>query len=93
MAIYNAALCYEKAGDVDMAVAVTGLVQTLSYQGIPMSFCSSATLLRDNGREEEASMNTLAEARGLYPREQSLIIEELNIYLTNMRNSTKPRKT
>ena len=41
-----------------------------------------SNLLRDNGREEEA-LNTLAEARGLYPREQSLIIEELNIYLTN----------
>jgi len=41
-----------------------------------------STLLRDIGREEEA-LATLAEARGLYPREQSLIIEELNIYLTN----------
>ena len=43
MAIYNAALCYEKAGDVDMAVANdTELVRTLSIK-CPMSFCSSAT--------------------------------------------------
>ena len=57
----------------------TELVQTFNIK-CPMSFCSSAILLRDNGREEEA-LSTLAEARGLYPREQSLIIEELNIYL------------
>jgi tetratricopeptide (TPR) repeat protein len=41
-----------------------------------------SNLYRSNGREAEA-LETLSEARGLYPREQSLIIEELNIYLTN----------
>ena len=47
-----------------------------------MCSCSSATCSEKTAGEEEA-LNTLAEARGLYPREQSLIIEELNIYLTN----------
>ena len=81
MAIYNAALCYEKAGDVDMAVARYRACADIEYQ-VPNVFLFISNLLRDNGREEEA-LNTLAEARGLYPREQSLIIEELNIYLTN----------
>ena len=53
----------------------------IQYQ-VPNVYLFISNLLRDNGREEEA-LNTLAEARGLYPREQSLIIEELNIYLTN----------
>lgn len=81
MAIYNAALCYEKAGDVDMAVARYRSCADIQYQ-VPNVYLFISNLLRDNGREEEA-LNTLAEARGLYPREQSLIIEELNIYLTN----------
>ncbi|MDA9756199.1 tetratricopeptide repeat protein [Flavobacteriales bacterium] len=81
MAIYNAALCYEKAGDVDMAVARYRACADIQYQ-VPNVYLFISNLLRDNGREEEA-LNTLAEARGLYPREQSLIIEELNIYLTN----------
>lgn len=81
MAIYNAALCYEKSGDVDMAVARYRACADIQYQ-VPNVFLFISNLLRDNGREEEA-LNTLAEARGLYPREQSLIIEELNIYLTN----------
>ena len=81
MAIYNAALCYEKAGDVDMAVARYRACADIQYQ-VPNVYLFISNLLRDNGREEEA-LNTLAEARGLFPREQSLIIEELNIYLTN----------
>ena len=81
MAIYNAALCYEKADDVDNAVARYRACADIQYQ-VPNVFLFISNLLRDNGREEEA-LATLAEARGLYPREQSLIIEELNIYLTN----------
>ena len=81
MAIYNAALCYEKAGDVDMAVARYRACADIEYQ-VPNVFLFISNLLRENGREEEA-LNTLSEARSLYPREQSLIIEELNIYLTN----------
>ena len=49
---------------------------------MPNVFLFISNLYRENGREAEA-LETLAEARGLYPREQSLIIEELNIYLTN----------
>jgi len=81
MAIYNSALCYEKAGEVDLAVARYRVCSDIEYQ-VPNVFLFISNLYRENGREAEA-LETLAEARGLYPREQSLIIEELNIYLTN----------
>ena len=63
MAIYNAALCYEKAGDVDMAVARYRACADIQYQ-VPNVYLFISNLLRDNGREEEA-LYTLAEARGL----------------------------
>ena len=81
MAIYNSALCYEKAGEVDLAVARYRACADIEYQ-VPNVFLFISNLYRTNGREAEA-LETLAEARGSYPREQSLIIEELNIYLTN----------
>ncbi len=81
MAIYNSALCYEKAGEVDLAVARYRACADIEYQ-VPNVFLFISNLYRENGREAEA-LETVAEARGLYPREQSLIIEELNIYLTN----------
>jgi len=81
MAIYNSALCYEKAGEVDLAVARYRACADIKYQ-VPNVFLFISNLYRENGREAEA-LETLAEARALYPREQSLIIEELNIYLTN----------
>ena len=81
MAIYNSALCYEKAGEVDLAVARYRACADIEYQ-VPNVFLFISNLYRENGRQAEA-LETLAEARGLYPREQSLIIEELNIYLTN----------
>ena len=81
MAIYNSALCYEKAGEVDLAVARYRACADIQYQ-VPNVFLFISNLYRTNGREAEA-LETLSEARGLYPREQSLIIEELNIYLTN----------
>ena len=81
MAIYNSALCYEKAGEVDLAVARYRACADIKYQ-VPNVFLFISNLYRNNGREAEA-LETLSEARGLYPREQSLIIEELNIYLTN----------
>jgi len=81
MAIYNSALCYEKAGEVDLAVARYRACADIQYQ-VPNVFLFISNLYRENGREAEA-LETLAEARASYPREQSLIIEELNIYLTN----------
>ena len=81
MAVYNSALCYEKAGNVDLAVARYQACADIEYQ-VPNVYLFISNLYRENDREEEA-LQTLTDARALYPREQSLIIEELNIYLTN----------
>jgi tetratricopeptide (TPR) repeat protein len=81
MAIYNAALCYEKAGLNDLAIDRYKECAEIEYQ-VPNVFLFISTLYRNAENDEEA-LKTLQEARVTYPREQSLIIEELNIYLTN----------
>lgn len=81
MAVYNAALCYEKAGMTDMAIERYKDCAVIEYQ-VPNVFLFISTLYR-NSDNDEAALKTLQEARISYPREQSLIIEELNIYLTN----------
>ena len=79
MAIFNAALCYEKANDIDNAVARYKTCGESGYQ-VPNVFLFAANILRQNGRTEDALIE-LQSARVQFPREQSLIIEELNIYL------------
>ena len=79
MAIFNAALCYEKSNNVDLAVARYKTCGGHGYQ-VPNVYLFVANLLRQADRDEEALIELQA-ARELFPREQSLIIEELNIYL------------
>jgi len=81
MALYNSALCYEKAGNVELAVARYQACADIQYQ-VPNVFLFISNLYRTSGQEDLA-LQTLTDARKAYPREQSLIIEELNIYLTN----------
>ena len=81
MAVYNAALCYEKADLTDLAIERYLDCAAINYQ-VPNVFLFVSTLYRNNGKDE-AALKILQDARVDYPREQSLIIEELNIYLTN----------
>jgi len=81
MAVYNAALCYEKADLTDLAIERYLDCAAINYQ-VPNVFLFVSTLYRHAGKDE-AALNILQDARVDYPREQSLIIEELNIYLTN----------
>ena len=81
MAVYNAALCYEKAGMTELAIARYYECAEIKYQ-VPNVFLFISTLYRNAG-DDEAALETLKNARKDYPREQSLIIEELNIYLTS----------
>ena len=81
MAIFNAALCYEKAGAVDLAIERYESCAEIGYQ-VPNVYLFMATILRNAGRKEEA-LEVLQNARVNYPREQSILIEELNIYLEN----------
>lgn len=79
MAIFNAALCYEKSNEIDLAVDRYKTCGANGYQ-VPNVYLFAANLLRQDGRTESA-LTELQAARELFPREQSLIIEELNIYL------------
>jgi len=81
MAVYNAALCYEKADLIELAIERYKDCAVIKYQ-VPNVFLFISTLYRNSDNDEEA-LKVLQEARVTYPREQSLIIEELNIYLTN----------
>ena len=81
MAIYNAALCYEKADQLELAVARYEACADIGYQ-IPNVYLFISNLYR-NHEMDSLALETLSEARKLFPREQGLIIEELNIYLTN----------
>lgn len=81
MAIYNAALCYEKADQLELAVARYEACADIEYQ-IPNVYLFISNLYR-NHEMDSLALETLSEARKLFPREQGLIIEELNIYLTN----------
>ena len=65
--------------DVDLAVERYKTCGENGYQ-VPNVYLFVANLLRQNGRDEDA-LAELQSARALFPREQSLIIEELNIYL------------
>ena len=78
-AVFNAALCYEKADEVDLAIARYLSCAEVGYQ-IPNTYLFISGLLRKAGRNEEA-LNTLRNARLSFPNEQALVIEELNIYL------------
>lgn len=79
MAIFNAALCFEKAGLYDMAVAQYMTCGGYGYQ-VPDVFLFSANIQKMEGDTAKA-LTTLKNARLDFPREQALIIEELNIYL------------
>ena len=79
MAIFNAALCYEKSNEIDIAVARYKTCGASGYQ-VPNVYLFAANILREAGRTEDA-LKELQAARVQFPREQSLIIEELNIYL------------
>lgn len=79
MAVFNAALCYEKSNEVDLAVERYKTCGASGYQ-VPNVYLFIANILRQNGRTEDALVELQA-AREQFPREQSLIIEELNIYL------------
>ncbi len=81
IAVFNAALSYEKAGMTDLAIERYYDCAKIEHQ-VPNVFLFISTLYRNNG-DNDSALEALKTARETYPREQSLIIEELNIYLTS----------
>lgn len=79
MAIFNSALCFEKASRLDEAVEQYMLCGVYGYQ-VPDVFLFVSNIQKMEGDTSKA-LSTLQGARKDFPREQALIIEELNIYL------------
>lgn len=79
MAIFNSALCFEKASLYDRAVDQYMMCGGYGYQ-VPDVFLFAANIQKMEGDTAKA-LTTLQNARQDFPREQALIIEELNIYL------------
>ena len=79
MAIFNSALCFEKAAMYDRAVDQYMMCGGYGYQ-VPDVFLFAANIQKMEGDTAKA-LTTLQNARQDFPREQALIIEELNIYL------------
>lgn len=79
MAIFNSALCFEKASQWDRAVEQYMTCGAYGYQ-VPDVFLFAANIQKMNG-DTTLALSTLKNARENFPREQALIIEELNIYL------------
>lgn len=79
MAIFNSALCFEKAQQNDRAIAQYMMCGAYGYQ-VPEVFLFVANIHKMEGDTAKA-LTTLQNARQDFPREQALIIEELNIYL------------
>lgn len=79
MAIFNSALCFEKADMPEKAVEQYMMCGAYGYQ-VPNVFLYAANIQKMGGDTARA-LATLQNARQDFPREQALIIEELNIYL------------
>lgn len=79
MAIFNSALCFEKAGLPERAVEQYMMCGAYGYQ-VPDVFLFASNLYKSEGDTTKA-LSILQNARKDFPREQALIIEELNIYL------------
>ncbi|WP_170227004.1 tetratricopeptide repeat protein [Luteibaculum oceani] len=80
LAIFNAAVSAEKAGQFEDAIEMYKLSSEIQYQ-TQSSILSMAKIYKENLNDTAAALNTLKEARTAYPNDQGLIIEELNIYL------------
>lgn len=75
--IFNASLCYEKAGDYAKAAAGYSKLAKAGYRGaICYSLASGA--YRKNGQIEEAKA-IIAEGRKLYPTDREMLLDLVNI--------------
>lgn len=82
LAYFNAALAHEKSGNIEKAIVNYNECGELGYQ-VPEVYLFIAGLQRNNLEDKEAALTTLKAARVKYPEHPGLIIEELNIYLTD----------
>lgn len=79
LAVYNAGLSFEKAGDLDRAIEYYTLSADEGYL-VPDIYVIMVSLLSNAERTDDA-LAMAKMAREKHPRNKGLILEELNIYL------------
>ncbi len=83
LSIYNAALCYDKAGLRDDAIANYLRCGDLGYN-VPAVYILAA-MLENKALNRDAALKNLSDARAKYPRDKELLLEQIKIYLTQKR--------
>lgn len=79
LAVYNAGLSFEKAGDLDKAIQYYTVSAEAGYL-VPDIYVIMVSLLSNAERTDDA-LAMAKMAREKYPRNKGLVLEELNIYL------------
>lgn len=79
LAVYNAGLSFEKAGNLDKAIELYKQSAEIGYL-VPDIYVIMVNLLSNADRTDEA-LALAQSAREKHPRNRGLILEELNIYL------------
>ncbi len=80
LAIYGSALCYDKKGDKDKAIATYSELVDLQMKE-PSIYTSLAMLYKDKGEIDKAT-KTLEQGLTQYPGNNDLIITQANIYIS-----------
>ncbi|MCC6600646.1 MAG: tetratricopeptide repeat protein [Crocinitomicaceae bacterium] len=78
-AIFNAAYCFDKCGNIEGALKGYKRCGEIGYN-VPDVFRYSSELYTKMGKKEEA-LKVLSEARAKYPKDSDLLRSEVNIYL------------
>lgn len=84
VSLYNAAISYEKAEMNGKAIEYYNQCADLGHN-VPDIYLFISNIQKRMG-DDEASIQTIKDARAKHPNSQSLIIEELNYYLTSGRD-------
>ncbi|MEY3399510.1 MAG: hypothetical protein RL220_2104 [Bacteroidota bacterium] len=80
-AIFNAAFCFDKCGKKDKALEGYKRCGEIGYN-VPDVFSYSVEILNEQGKPEEAK-KVLSDARARYPKDASLLRQEVNVYLND----------
>ena len=83
VAIWSAALCFERAGDWEKAVKGYRTCADMGFKE-PKALLSIANLQEVN-EDADAALETLEIALAKFPSDQNLLIQQLNIYLRSGR--------
>ena len=86
LAIFNKSYCAERCGNKEEALAGFQESVRIGYN-VVQSYGSIVSIYNDLGKKDEA-LKTIEEARKVYPKNATLLIEEVNIYLADS-NYTK----